>query len=146
MRTRPGNDSFSLPVLETMSTCASFRNPSCHIRKYASEPCVPFCRWWPHLFLLMIQMLCNSKHPISNHISNPSLSYAQNRAESLSLLNPLVILQTGSWASPPASETKNLPTHKRTEKKRGFQLGELFCKYTKYFSSFLVLGNSISFP
>lgn len=93
---------------------------------------------------LMIQ---NSLFPITSAIQ--SSLYAHSRAESVSLLNPLVILETGSWTSPPANETGNQfsPLPKSWEKKKKiFQLGEVFFKYTKYFSSFLALGKSINVP
>lgn len=67
----------------------------------------------------------------------------------MSLLNPPVILKTGSSTSPPAHETRNLFSPPPTGLKNrggGFQLGELSCKYTKYFYSFLVLGKGINFP
>lgn len=65
---------------------------------------------------LMIQ---NSLFPITSAIQ--SSLYAHSGAESVSLLNPLVILETGSWTSPPANETGNrfspLPKSWEREKK-----------------------------
>lgn len=113
-------------------------------------PCESICHWWPGFSLLPIQMLNKSKKCLFQITSlTQSLLYEKSRTANLSLLNPPVILKTGSSTSQPVHEIRNLFSKSPTGLKnrgRGFQLGEPSCKYTKYFYSFLVLGKGINFP
>lgn len=75
----------------------------------------------------------NSLLPITSVIQ--SLLYVQ----SLSLLNPLVILETGSWTSPPANETRNLfsPPAKGLKKKKRLSIRRTLFQIYKILFFFL---------
>lgn len=149
MRTRPGNDSFSLPVLKAEPTPASFHHPSCQVPEDGNDRVDLFAIGSRAFLCFQSKRLINQKCLFQITSVTQSLLYEKSRAESVSLLNPSVILKTGSSTSPPAHETRNLFSLPPTGLKNrggGFQLGELFCKYTKYFYSFLVLGKGINFP
>lgn len=126
-----------------------------------SQPQLPLHYGWPmnHVYLHAVgdltflsfrsksSMNQGSLFPITSLIQ--SLLYVQSRAESLSLLNLLVILETGSWTSHLQMKLETSFPHPQKEwlkkKRKGLQMEEHFFKHTKYFSSFLVLGKSINF-
>lgn len=132
-----------------MSTPTSFHNPSRTSLKTAREPCASTGHWRPHPPLLQIQMFNDSKQPISDHIGNPELIVCAQQGRkrvpvesSCYSWNRKLNFPTCEWNWKPI-----LPTPKKLrEKKKIFQLGEVFFKYTKYFSSFLALGKSINVP
>lgn len=95
MGTRSGNDPFSLQILETMPTPASFHiRLSLHYRRPRDH--VHLLAIGSSASLLQIQTLNESKWPISDHISTPELVGCAKRAEISSLLIPFVILETSS--------------------------------------------------
>lgn len=79
----------------------------------------------------------NSLLPITSVIQ--SLLYVQSLSLFLKQEVELPHLQMKPETSSPH------PQKDWKKKKKGFQSGELFFKYTKYFSSFLVLGKSCNF-
>lgn len=71
MRTRPGNDSFSLPVLKAEPTPASFHHPSCQVPEDANDHVDLFAIGGRAFLCFQSKRLINQKMPISDHISNP---------------------------------------------------------------------------
>lgn len=142
---RSGNDSFSPQGLEMMPIPASFHILAVPPLKMANEPGISTCHWRPHLSLFQIQMLNASKQPMSDHSSNAELSPCAKQGRRLIPVesscyswNRKLNFPTCKWNWKPL-----LPTPKGLKKKKKrLSIGSTF-KYTKYFSSFLVLGISL---
>lgn len=119
MRTRSGNDPFSLQILETMPTPASFHIPAVTSLKTAKGLRASTCIGSSTFLCFRSKRLMNRNglFPITSVLQS---SWDAQSGEISSLLNPLVILETGSWTSPSANKTGNLlsPPHKRTKKKK----------------------------